>query len=354
MTRIMSHSYEEVVMGNVIGIDAHKGTLTCSAVDELGREIESISAVNDGRGFAKIERFALRVGATRVGIECSGSYGLALAQHLVAAHLDIKEVPGQLVKQLRRALAKGKDDTLDALLIARVVAREKSLPPPPLKGLPHDLKALVDHREMLLREAGRHRNRAHAMLTQLRPGYWRLVPALTSSRQLGVARRLVEDDPGVRAELLRDALARVGELEGAANVLERQIEALVKTSGTSLTQIVGVAAITAARILAELRDVGRVPDQSAFGALTGTAPVPASSGKTDRWRLNRGGNRQLNRAIHTIALTQISHDPRARAYLERKRETGKSHRDAMRCLKRHLARVVYKKLVADQARLLLT
>jgi transposase len=137
-------------------------------------------------------------------------------------------------------------------------------------------------------------------------------------------------------------------------MIERQIEALVKASGTSLTDIIGVSVITAARILAELRDVGRVSNQSAFGALTGTAPVPASSGNTDRWRLNRGGNRQLNRAIHTIALTQISHDPRARAYLERKREAGKSQKDAMRCLKRHLARVVYKRLVADQPAIVLT
>jgi transposase len=113
-------------MGSVIGIDAHKGTLTCSAVDELGRELDSISAANDGRGFAKVERFAFRIGATRVGIECSGSYGLALAQHLLAVGWDVKEVPGQLVKQVRRALAKGKDDTLDALLIARVVARERT------------------------------------------------------------------------------------------------------------------------------------------------------------------------------------------------------------------------------------
>jgi transposase len=237
-------------MAGVIGIDAHKATLTCSAVDELGREIDSITAVNDGRGFAKIVRFAQRVGATRVGIECSGSYGLALAQHLVAAGWDVKEVPGQLIKQVRRALARGKDDALDALLIARVVAREKNLPPPPRKGVTHDLKALVDHRETLLREATRHRNRAHAMLTQLRPGYWRMVPALTSARRLQAARRLVEDDAGVRAERLRDTLARVGELQSSAKLIERQIEALVKASGTSLTDIVGVSAITAARILA--------------------------------------------------------------------------------------------------------
>ena len=176
--------------------------------------------------------------------------------------------------------------------------REKNLPPPPLKGVTHDLKALVDHRETLIREATRHRNRAHAMLTQLCPGYWRDVPALTSVRRLQAARRLVEDDAGVRAELLRDTLARVEELQSSAKVIERQIEALVKGSGTSLTDIVGVSVITAARILAELRDVGRVSGQGAFGALTGTAPVPASSGKTDRWRLNRGGNRQLQSHTH--------------------------------------------------------
>jgi transposase len=192
------------------------------------------------------------------------------------------------------------------------------------------------------------------MLTQLRPGYWRVVPALTSARQLHAARRLVEDDAGVRAELLRDTLARVEELQSSAKMIERQIEALVKASGTSLTDIIGVSVITAARILAELRDVGRVSNQSAFGALTGTAPVPASSGKTDRWRLNRGGNRQLNRAIHTIALTQISHHSRAREYLDRKREAGKSRKDPMRCLKRHLARVVYRRLLANHARLPLT
>jgi transposase len=342
------------MMGTVIGIDAHKSTLTASAVDELGRELDSITAANDGRGFAKIERFARRVGATRVGIECSGSYGLALAQHLAAADVDVKEVPGQLVKQVRRSAARGKNDVLDALLIARVALREPNLPPPPRHGLAHDLKALVDHREVLLREAVRHRNRAHAMLTQVRPGYWRSVPAMTSARRIQEARHLIEDDSGIQAQLLRDMLARVEELESAAKALERQIEAPVKASGTSLTDIVGVAAITAARILAELRDVGRVSSQGAFGALTGTAPVPASSGKTDRWRLNRGGNRRLNRAIHTIALTQISHDPRARAYLERKREAGKSHRDAMRCLKRHVARTVFKRLVADQAVFLLT
>ncbi len=341
-------------MASFIGVDTHKDTLSASVVDELGREVESSDAINDGRGFRKIERLARRVGAGRVGIECSGSFGLGLAQHLLSTGFDVREVPGQLVRRDRRSAAKGKSDRLDALLIARVVAREQALPPPPLRGLAHDLKALVDHRETLLNEATRHRNRAHAILAQICPGYGCRVSALTSVRQIQRARRLVEHDSGIRAEILRDALTRVEELESSAKTLERKIQALVKASQTSLTDIVGVAAITAARILGELRDVDRLSGQGAFGALTGTAPVPASSGKVERWRLNRGGNRQLNRAIHSIALTQSSHEPRARAYLEKKRADGKSDREAMRCLKRHLARVVYRRLMADRLTLVLT
>jgi transposase len=117
--------------------------------------------------------------------------------------------------------------------------------------------------------------------------------------------------------VLRDALARVEELDATAKALEKQIAALVKASGATLTQIVGVAAIIAGRNIGELRDVGRLSGQVAFGGMSGTAPVPASSGKTERWR-NRGGNRQLNRAMHTIALTQSSHDARARTYLHQK------------------------------------
>jgi transposase len=127
----------------------------------------------------------------------------------------------------------------------------------------------------------------------------------------------------------------------------------VKASGTTLTELVGVAAINAATIIGEVADVSRLSGQAAFGALSGTAPVPASSGRTDRWRLNRGGNRQ-NRALHSMALMQSRCDSRARAYLAAKRVAGKTENEAMRCLKRHLARVVYRQLVDDNTRIVLT
>jgi transposase len=131
--------------------------------------------------------------------------------------------------------------------------------------------------------------------------------------------------------------------------LRTQITALVQQSGTALTGIYGVGIFVAARILAEVVDVGRYPTRHTFAAANGSAPIPASSGRTVRHRLNRGGNRQLNRALYTIAITEIRADTEGRAYYERKRAEGKTSREALRCLKRRLSDVVYRTLRADQA-----
>ena len=131
--------------------------------------------------------------------------------------------------------------------------------------------------------------------------------------------------------------------------LRAQIAELVEQSGTTLTGIYGVGVFVAARILAEVVDVGRYPTRHTFAAANGSAPIPASSGRTVRHRLNRGGNRQLNRALYTIAITEIRADTEGRAYYERKRAEGKTSREALRCLKRRLSDVVYRTLRADQA-----
>jgi transposase len=150
--------------------------------------------------------------------------------------------------------------------------------------------------------------------------------------------------PGISEDLRR---FREQHLQVFDHPLERRLAATVESQGTTLTAIVGVSAITAARILGEVGDVRRFPTPAAFASANGTAPVPASSGRTQRHRLNRGGNRRLNRALYVIALTQTRHEPRAVAYLARKRAEGKTRREAMRCLKRRLSDVVYRQLVAD-------
>ncbi len=129
--------------------------------------------------------------------------------------------------------------------------------------------------------------------------------------------------------------------------MDRRIEAMVRKLGTTLTEIPGVGPFIAAKILGEVGDPSRLRSKAAFAVLSGTAPLSASSGQTHRHRLNRGGNRQLNLALHYIALVQCRIFPAAQAYMARQRETGKTHKEAMRCLKRQLSNVVYRHLLAD-------
>ena len=129
--------------------------------------------------------------------------------------------------------------------------------------------------------------------------------------------------------------------------MKRQIAALVTESGTTLTEMHGVGPVVAARFLAEVVDVTRYPNRDTFASANGTAPIPASSGRTVRHRFNPGGNRQLNKALYTIALTQIREQTEGRAYYERKRAQGKTKREAMRCLKRRLSDLVYQAMRSD-------
>ena len=214
-----------------------------------------------------------------------------------------------------------------------------------------DLKLLVDARDQLVVEAGRVRNRLHALLLVLAPGYRTSTGALAKRPALRRARRLIEQAaPGeaVRARLALAAIARLEALEDECAQLEHEVKtALTPLRPTRLLAICGVGALTAAKLLGETHSVDRFASAAAFAAHTGTAPIPVSSGNTQRHRLSRSGNRQLNRALFTIAMCQARWDPNARAYLARKRSEGKSPAEARRCLKRHLANVVYRAMVAD-------
>ena len=145
-------------------------------------------------------------------------------------------------------------------------------------------------------------------------------------------------------------LGRLEALDREIVELKCRIAAMIEASGTSLTTITGLGPITAAKLLGEAGDIRRFRSKAAFARAGGTAPIPASSGQTQRHRLSRGGNRQLNRALHTVALVQARVDPRAIAYLERKRAEGKTRAEAIRCMKRHLANVVFAVMVDDVSR----
>jgi transposase len=334
-----------------IGVDTHTETLAASVIDDAGREIGAKTFRNDRPGHQGLLRWAQTFGEERrFAIEGSGSYGAALARLLSSANETAVEVPAILTKRERRHLRRaGKSDPGDALAIARVALREQWLGPVKLDGIAGDLKLLVDARDQRVVERTRAANRLHAYLVIMEPGAAAQIGNVKAACHLAAARRVIARSSGTRAGLAHAEWARVRTLSTEIQGLERQIRVLVTASGSRLPTIMGLAAITAAKILGETGDPTRFRSAPAFAAVSGTAPIPASSGKTNRHRLNRGGNRQLNRAIHTVAVVQAKSDPRAKAYVERRMTEGKSRLEALRCLKRHLADVIYRTMLADAA-----
>jgi transposase len=340
----------------IAGIDTHKDTLAVAVVDDSGRLVAGGDVPNTERGFAQLVDMFTSHQVQRVGIEGSGSFGRAVAVHLALCWqsdqpVAVVEVPTLMTSRERHGqLGKGKTDPVDALAVARITAREQQLPTVRLTvGAAADLRALLDYREDLVRERGALVNRAHAELGGLRPGYQQQIPILTTRARVRAAVDLLGDDSSIRATLCRRRLERVIAIDAETAELKRQISELVAAADTTLTDLYGVGPLVAARFIAEVVDIRRYPNRNAFAAANGTAPLPASSGRTVRHRFNPGGNRQLNRSLYTIALTQIRGDTEGRAYYERKRAAGKSKREALRCLKRRLSDIVFTTMRHDAA-----
>jgi len=331
-----------------IGIDTHKRTLAACAVDEVGSVIDERTFGCDPDGFVELVAWAGDVDPEgRIGIEGSASYGAPVAHHLIAAGFAVREVPPQLSRRERgRSRRPGKSDPGDALAIARVTLREPDLPPVRLEDRSTELGLLADARDDLVHAQTRARNRLHAHLVVLLPGYGRTVAQLVSGRQLAAIERALDGVTGVRAALARALLAEIRELGRRAAELERSMTALV--AGHPLLALPGVGVLTAARLVAEAGDIERFRSPAAFAMLAGVAPIPASSGEVQRMRLNRGGNRRLNRALYTIALSQAWHHPPAKAYIARRQAEGKTWAEALRCLKHRISRPVFRLLQAGQ------
>ena len=336
-------------MDVAIGVDAHKETLAAAAVDGIGRVIAEAQFRNDAAGHRRFVAWARQqAGERRIGIEGSGSYGAGLARRLLDAGEDVREVPSLLTcRERRRDSTHGKSDPIDAVAIARVVARDQPLGSPARVQILADLKLLCDYRDQLVRTRTRLVNRAHMELVVARPGYQDKVPHLRAKAHQTAALMLLRRDRSVRGDLVRRRIAGIRRLDREVADINKQIGAQVKASGTTLVEIPGVGSLIAAKILGEVGDVSRLRSKAAFAHLSGTAPVIASSGGTHRHRLNRGGNRQLNWALHYVALSQWRSHDKAKEYIARQRQAGKSHKEAVRCLKRQLANVVYRAMVKD-------
>jgi transposase len=335
---------------SAIGVDTHKATLAACAVDELGVVLGEATFANDPAGHAALADWATNVAPGGiVGLEGSSTYGAAAARWLEQAGFAVREVPPHLsYRERRRSRRAGKSDPGDALAIARVTVREPDLPPVRRSDATVELGLLLAARADLVTEATRVRNRLHADLVVLVPGYGGRIANLVSERHLRTAGRALRGLSGIHAELARERLAELRRLQARVRVLAGRIEQLV--AGHPLLGLPGVGSLTAAAVVAEAGHPSRFRSADAFAMLAGVAPIPASSGQTSHMRLNRGGNRRLNRALHVIALVQARSYAPARAYVARKIAEGKSWKDAIRSLKRHLARVVFRVLSTGLAR----
>jgi len=333
-----------------LGIDAHKRSHTVVAVDEQGRQLAQRPAGATSSDHLELVGWAARFAERRWAVEDCRHLSRRLERDLLAAGERIVRVPPKLMANARAgARSFGKSDPIDALAVARAALREPDLPVARLDGSERELRLLVDHREDLVGERTRMINRLRWHLHELDLGEEPASRALNRLRNLDrLAERLAVVD-GTVARIARDLVARCRTLTIEINELEQEISSLVERLAPSLIAIRGCGSLTAAKILGETAGVERFKSKDADARHNGTAPLPVWSSNRQRHRLSRTGNRQLNAAIHRIALTQTRWHPPAQALIARRRANGDGGLEALRVLKRRLSDVVYHALKADAA-----
>jgi transposase len=334
----------------VIGLDVHKQSVTAVAVDEAGRPWEEklIPVGSD-----ELPSWAAALDSERLwAVEDCRQLTRWLERQLLSVGEEVVRVPPKLTVPERRAgRTRGKSDPIDALAIARAAIREPCLSPPrPDERVYREVKLLVDHRDDLVDQRRRIQQRLRWHLFQLDPTYEVPLRMLGRSSHLErVARWLARQDQQLQVRLARELVNSCRQLNRQISELDLQLEQRVRDTAPGLLELPGCAAVTAAKLLAEIGPVDRFRSEAQLARHSGVAPLEASSGRTQRHRLDRGGNRQLNAALYRIAITQARYHAPARDYLDRKRNEGKSRREAIRCLKRLLIRVIFNTLKAEPA-----
>jgi transposase len=334
----------------VIGVDPHKQTQTAAAVDAALGELRGERTVKARRaGHEQLLEWARAQDADRLwALEDCRHVSVSLERFLLASGERVVRVSPKLMAGARRsARQRGKSDAIDALAVARAALREPALPSARLAGREREIRLLLDHREDLVGERTRIQQRLRWHLHELDPEF-ELPPGCLDRRCWldRVGRRLGRREQTVQVRIARELVARCRELSRRERELEHELRPRVQAQAPMLLAVPGCGVLTAAKLVGETAGIDRFLSDARLAMHAGAAPLPASSGKSSRHRLNRSGNRQLNCALHRIAVTQGRHHPPARAYLARKQADGKSRKEALRCLKRHLARSVYRTLKA--------
>jgi transposase len=339
----------------VAGIDTHLDTHHVAVATLTGAILADAAFPATAAGHRALLDWVASHGVIdRIGVELTGSYGAGLTRHLLAEGVTVLEV--NTADRATRA-RRGKDDRIDAIAaVGKVLAGSATAAPKDTTGPIEAIRLLLLAREGAVKARTQAINELKAVRTTAPAALRESLPAATGALVTATARlrpdpaRLAEPEHAAKLAMRRLA-TRIRHLADEIDDAEADLAALVAATAPTLLTAFGVGPITAATLLVAVgQNIDRIPSEAALARLTGTAPIPVSSGKTSRHRLHRGGNRQANRAIHTIALTRLAHDPRTRAYRDRRlAEKRLSKRDIIRALKRAIVREIYRCLKTDLA-----
>ena len=334
----------------VLGADTHKRSHTVAAVAAATGELLGEQTVQVGRrGFGALLRWARGLDGDRVwALEDCRHVSGSLERFLIERGERVLRIPTHLTAKSRKsARRRGKSDPIDALNVARAALQEglDAFPAAHLDGPELDVRLLVDHRERLVG----HRVELNSTLLWHLHDLWpelRLPGGALFSKKWStrIGRRLARAQQTMRVRIARDELRRLRELTQAINQLEREISGLVGQIAPQLLSEPGFGPLIAAKLVGEIAGAQRFGTPARLARAAGVAPIPASSGNTQRSRLDRGGNRQINAALHRVIVTRARCHPETRDYIARRRAEGKTTREAIRCLKRYLARRAWRLL----------
>jgi transposase len=333
----------------VIAIDPHKASWTAAAVDESLQPLATVRVPVSREGYRTLRRFARTWKATMWAIEGATGMGSTLTARLADDGVAAVDVPAKLAARVR-LLSTGhgrKNDDADAVSVGIAALTASRLNTATIDAAVTALRAVVDHRDDLVKTRTQTINRLHVVLTNLVPSGART--DLTADQASTILHSIRPRDGATKAlrALAVDLTDEVRQLDRRIAKAAHDIETAVTATQTTLTQLHGIGTVTAAKILSRVGDITRFRSAAAFATYTGTAPIEVSSGDVVRHRLSRAGDRQLNSCLHVMALVQIRNKTEGRAYFLQKRAEGKSKKEAMRCLKRRLSDLVYRHMIRD-------
>jgi transposase len=333
-----------------IGADSHKRSHTFVAVDEVGKKLAERTVPATSEGHLDALEWAERWPGRSWAIEDCRHLTRRLESDLLAAGEAVVRVPTRLMAGERRGgREQGKSDPIDALAVARAALREPGLPIAQLDGPPRELKLLIDHREDLVRERTRMQSRLRWHLHELFPGLAPPPRAISRKHVFSELELRLAEVEGTVARIASELVSTIRELTRRINDLEREIIGLVRGLAPGLLALAGCGALSAAKIVGETAGASRFKSKAAFARWNGTAPIPVWSGSTN-FRLNRGGNRQVNAALHRIAVTQCRGIGPGRAYVEARMAAGDTKTEAIRLLRRRISDAVFRRLMVDEQR----